>query len=252
MTSPMLPSLFISHGSPMLALEKGPDQDFLRELGQAYSPSAILVVSAHWETDDLQVSSASQPTTIHDFYGFPPALFACCYPAVGDPGLAERVAQLTNARQVERGLDHGAWVPLMLMYPQADIPVVSLSLPSGWGAEALYRLGQQLAPLRETGVLVIGSGSLTHNLRAIQWRAAHGEAADWVVAFADWVEKQLLSNQPQALLAWQQQAPFARENHPTPEHFQPLLVALGAGNQPKKLYRSYSHGVLAMDVYGFF
>lgn len=248
----MLPSLFISHGSPMLALEKGSDQDFLRKLGQSYSPRAILVVSAHWETDDLQVSNASQPETIHDFYGFPPALFACRYPAAGDPALAERVAQLTDARQVERGLDHGAWVPLMLMYPQADIPVVSLSLPSNWDAETLHQLGQQLALLREAGVLVIGSGSLTHNLRAIQWRAAHGEAADWVVAFADWVEMQLLSDQPQALLAWQQQAPFAHENHPTPEHFQPLLVALGAGNQPQKLYRSYSHGVLAMDVYGFF
>lgn len=248
----MLPSLFISHGSPMMALEKGPDQDFLRELGQRYLPRAILVISAHWETQDLQVSCSIQPETIHDFYGFPPALFACRYPAAGDPALAERVAQLTDARQVERGLDHGAWVPLMLMYPQADIPVVSLSLPSSWSAEQLHQLGQQLAPLREEGVLVLGSGSLTHNLRAIQWRAAHGEAADWVVAFADWVEAQLLSDQPQSLLAWQQQAPFARENHPTPEHFQPLLVALGAGKLPQKLYRSYSHGVLAMDVYGFF
>ncbi len=163
----MLPSLFISHGSPMLALTPTPAHQFLRELGQTLRPKAIVVVSAHWETPELLISQSAHPETLHDFGGFPAALFAVQYPAPGDPALAATLGKTLGARVVERGMDHGAWVPLSLMYPEARLPVVSLSLPSRWSNAALMELGQRLAHLRSEGILVVGSGSLTHNLHAL-------------------------------------------------------------------------------------
>ncbi|MGO2581658.1 MAG: DODA-type extradiol aromatic ring-opening family dioxygenase, partial [Halomonas sp.] len=145
----MLPSLFISHGSPMLALNKTPAHAFLRELGRCLSPKAVIVISAHWESSSLKVSTTAKPETIHDFGGFPQALFECQYPAPGDPELAERLALLLGAERVERGMDHGAWVPLSLMFPAADVSVVSLSLPVHWRNSELVALGEQLSALRE-------------------------------------------------------------------------------------------------------
>lgn len=244
----MLPSLFISHGSPMLALIPTPAHHFLRELGRTLRPKAVVVVSAHWETEQLQVSRSAAPATIHDFGGFPDALFAVQYPAPGDPALARRLAQRLGATEVERGLDHGAWVPLSLMYPDADIPVVSLSLPSRWSNTALMQLGEELADLRQENILVIGSGSLTHNLYELL--PLESQMPEWVGHFAEWVETRLLANDRDALLHWQD-APQARRNHPTPEHFLPLLVAMGAGAQATQCHHSVEHGVLAMDVYRF-
>jgi 4,5-DOPA dioxygenase extradiol len=244
----MLPSLFISHGSPMLALTETPAHDFLRELGQALRPKAVVVVSAHWSSRQLLVSTSARPETIHDFGGFPRELFEVQYPAPGEPELAMRLARELNAVPVERGLDHGAWVPLSLMFPAADVPVVSLSLPVQWSNAELAALGERLAALREENILVIGSGSLTHNLREMQPRDAAMPA--WVGEFADWIEARLADNDREALLAWES-APKARENHPTPEHFQPLLVAMGAGGRAERLHHSVEHGVLAMDVYAF-
>ncbi|MCE8044160.1 dioxygenase [Halomonas daqingensis] len=244
----MLPSLFISHGSPMLALTPGPAHDFLRELGAGLSPKAIVVVSAHWASERLLVSVSQRPETIHDFGGFPRALYECQYPVPGDPELALRLARTLNAVPVERGLDHGAWVPLSLMFPAAEVPVVSLSLPVTWSNQALMALGEKLAALREEGVLVVGSGSLTHNLSEMQVQGAPTPA--WVGEFADWVHERLTNGEREALLAWET-APQARRNHPTPEHFQPLLVALGAGGEVSRLHHSVEHGVLAMDVYAF-
>lgn len=244
----MLPSLFISHGSPMLALNKTPAHAFLRELGKRFSPKAVVVVSAHWESPTLKISISAKPETIHDFGGFPQALFECQYPAPGEPVLAERLALLLGAERVERGLDHGAWVPLSLMFPDADVPVVSLSLPTRWGNAELVTLGERLSTLREEGVLVIGSGSLTHNLYEIMPQESPMPA--WVDEFATWVNDRLIANDRQALLSWEC-APKARENHPTPEHFQPLLVAMGAGGEASQLHHSVEHGVLAMDVYAF-
>lgn len=244
----MLPSLFISHGSPMLALNKTPAHAFLRELGQQLSPKAVVVVSAHWESLTLKVSRSAKPETIHDFGGFPRALFECQYPAPGEPELAERLAVLLGAERVERGLDHGAWVPLSLMFPDANVPVVSLSLPVRWSNAELMTLGKHLSVLREEGVLVIGSGSLTHNLYEIMPQESPMPA--WVDTFATWVSDHLIDNDRQALLNWES-APNARENHPTPEHFQPLLVAMGAGGDATQLHHSVEHGVLAMDVYQF-
>lgn len=244
----MLPSLFISHGSPMLALTPGPAHDFLRELGQTLSPKAIVVVSAHWTSERLLVSQSSQPETIHDFGGFPRELYECQYPAPGEPALALRLARTLNAVPMERGLDHGAWVPLSLMFPEADIPVVSLSLPVTWTNQALVELGEKLAALRAEGVLVVGSGSLTHNLSELQVQGA--PTPTWVSEFAGWIHDKLMEGERDALLAWER-APQARRNHPTPEHFQPLLVALGAGGEASRLHHSVEHGVLAMDVYAF-
>ncbi|SFU52644.1 dioxygenase family protein [Halomonas korlensis] len=244
----MLPSLFISHGSPMLALTPGPAHDFLRQLGKEWRPAAIVVVSAHWESRQLLVSSSARPETIHDFGGFPQALFDCQYPAPGEPALAMRLARELNAIPTERGLDHGAWVPLSLMYPEANIPVVSLSLPVTWSNSELMALGEKLAVLRKEDILVIGSGSLTHNLMELQ--ALKAPMPAWVGEFADWVHARLQADDRTALLDWQR-APQARRNHPTPEHFQPLLVAMGAGGQAERLHHSVEHGVLAMDLYAF-
>lgn len=244
----MLPSLFISHGSPMLALTPTPAHQFLRELGKTLAPKAVVVVSAHWESLALKVSNVAWPETIHDFGGFPQALFECQYPAPGEPELAERLATLLGAQSVERGLDHGAWVPLSLMFPKADIPVVSVSLPIRWSNAELTELGSKLAALRDEGILVIGSGSLTHNL--YETMPMGSTMPGWVGEFADWVDSKLAGNDRAALLAWQD-APQARRNHPTPEHFQPLLVAMGAGGDAKQLHHSVEHGVLAMDVYAF-
>ncbi|MBS9403481.1 dioxygenase [Halomonas sp. TRM85114] len=244
----MLPSLFISHGSPMLALTPGPAHDFLRQLGDKWQPKAIVVVSAHWESRQLLISRSARPETIHDFGAFPQALFDCQYPAPGEPALAMRLARELNAVPVERGLDHGAWVPLLLMYPEANIPVVSLSLPVGWSNAELVALGETLAVLREEDILVIGSGSLTHNLAALQAREA--PMPSWVGEFADWIYTHLEADDRAALLDWQC-APQARRNHPTPEHLQPLLVAMGAGGRATRLHHSVEHGVLAMDLYAF-
>lgn len=244
----MLPSLFISHGSPMLALTPTPAHRFLRELGQTLTPKAVVIVSAHWESLELKVSTTAWPETIHDFAGFPRALFECQYPAPGDPKLAKRLATMLDAKTVERGFDHGAWVPLSLMFPKTEIPVVSVSLPLRWSNEKLAELGSKLAPLRDENILVIGSGSLTHNLyETMPWDST---MPSWVGEFATWVDTQLARNNRQALLAWQS-APQAQRNHPTPEHFQPLLVAMGAGGDAKQLHHSVEHGVLAMDVYAF-
>lgn len=244
----MLPSLFISHGSPMLALTRTPAHDFLRRLGRTLRPAAVVVISAHWASRQLMVSTSKRPETIHDFGGFPRELFECQYPAPGEPELANRLARELDAVPVERGLDHGAWVPLSLMYPEADVPVVSLSLPTGWSNAELATLGEQLAVLREENILVVGSGSLTHDLRSID--ALEAPVPDWVSAFADWVHERLINDDRDALLDWQK-APQALANHPSPEHFQPLLVAMGAGGRPERRHHSVEHGVLTMDLYAF-
>jgi 4,5-DOPA dioxygenase extradiol len=244
----MLPSLFISHGSPMLALNITSAHRFLRELGSQLSPKAVVVVSAHWESDELLVSNSAEPETIHDFGGFPQALFDMQYAAPGDPELAERLAERLGAKPVERGFDHGVWVPLSLMFPDANVPVVSLSLPVRWSNAALAALGERLSALRDEGILVIGSGSLTHNLYELM--APDSAMPGWVDVFARWVHDHLVANDREALLHWEN-APSARKNHPTPEHFQPLLVAMGAGGNATQRHHSVEHGVLTMDVYQF-
>lgn len=254
----MLPSLFISHGSPMLALQPGASGPALARLAaELPRPKAIVVVSAHWESEALWVASHPRPDTWHDFGGFPAALFAVQYPAPGEPLLAERLAGLLSAAglparlDAQRPFDHGAWVPLSLMYPQADIPVVQISLPSQRGPAFQEQVGQVLAGLREEGMLLIGSGSITHNLRELDWRAGPESVTPWAVAFRDWMVARLQANDNAALHDYRRQAPFALRNHPTDEHLLPLYFARGAGQRFAVVYQGFTLGALGMDIYRF-
>lgn len=257
----MLPSLYISHGSPMLPLIDSPARDFLAGLGRTLDrPKAILVVSAHWETERPAVNAVARNETIHDFRGFPRALYELTYPAPGDPGLAERISDLLCAAGLpagidrSRGLDHGAWNPLLLAYPNADIPTLQVSVQSHLGPAHHLQLGQALAPLRAEGVLVIGSGSFTHDLsrfRGQDWDAP--EAPD-VAAFADWMDAALREGRRCDLLTYRTKAPHAVAQHPTEEHLLPLFVAMGAagdGAKAERLHASNSYGVLRLDAYAF-
>jgi 4,5-DOPA dioxygenase extradiol len=252
----MLPSLFISHGSPMMPLRDQPARHFLSGLGaQLPRPRAIVVASAHWDTERPEVSAVGINETIHDFYGFPPQLYALRYPAPGDAELAADVAGLLGGElDRERGLDHGAWVPLLLMYPDHDIPVMQVSLQPYLGPEHHLLLGKALVSLRESDILVIGSGGLTHNLRRQRAPYADGPAAPDVDAFADWMHAALTEGRTEDLLDYRRRAPYAAMQHPTDEHLLPLYVAMGAAGEDAKatrLHASTSYGVLRMDTYAF-
>ncbi|WJN61533.1 class III extradiol ring-cleavage dioxygenase [Pseudomonas sp. SO81] len=254
----MLPALFISHGSPMLALEPGASGPALARLAaELPRPRAILVVSAHWESDELLIGSSAQPATWHDFGGFPAPLYAVQYPAPGAPDIAEQVQRLLAAADLpsrldpQRPLDHGAWVPLSLMYPQADIPVLQLSLPSHAGPELQVRVGQALAALREQDVLLIGSGSITHNLGELDWRARPDVIEPWAGEFRDWMVAKLQAGDRAALLDYRRQAPHARRSHPSEEHLLPLYFAVGAGSAFRIEHSSFTYGALGMDIYSF-
>jgi 4,5-DOPA dioxygenase extradiol len=246
----------------MLAIQDGSTRRFLQGLGKSLSrPKAIVVASAHWELrGGPAVSFAEHPETIHDFGGFPAALFAIHYPAPGAPGLAEQVAQLLEQagyavkQNPERGLDHGAWIPLHLMYPQADIPVIQVSVLRGAAPAEHEKLGHALSALRDEGVLIIGSGSLTHNLYEFRSRDIDAPVPAWVSDFGAWMNAMLHDQRRKELLDYRRQAPFAERNHPTEEHLLPLFVALGAAGDAAKaerLHASVEYGVLAMDAYRF-
>ncbi|MHC8332070.1 DODA-type extradiol aromatic ring-opening family dioxygenase [Pseudomonas sp. LB3P25] len=254
----MFPSLYISHGSPMLALEPGASGPALARLAaELPKPKAIVIVSAHWESNELRVSGNPQPETWHDFGGFPQALFDVQYPAPGDPQLAAEVVELLKANglpaaiDAKRPFDHGVWVPLSLMYPQADIPVVQVSLPTRGGPALQTRVGNALASLREHGVLLIGSGSITHNLRELDWHAGTESVEPWAQAFRDWMIEKLAANDETALHDYRQQAPNAVRNHPSDEHLLPLYFARGAGGNFSVTHKGFTMGALGMDIYRF-
>lgn len=254
----MLPSLFISHGSPMLALEPGASGPALARLAaELPRPKAIVVVSAHWESQGLFLSSAAQPETWHDFGGFPRSLYQVQYPAPGSPALAAEIARHLNQAglpaqlDAQRPYDHGTWVPLSLMYPEADIPVVQLSLPSRQGPALQTRIGRALAGLREQGVLVVGSGSITHNLGELDWRAGPETITPWAKAFRDWIVEKLDADDEAALHDYRQQAPHAARNHPSDEHLLPLFFARGAGGSFEVEHSGFTYGALGMDIYRF-
>ncbi len=254
----MFPSLYISHGSPMLALEPGASGPALARLAAALpKPKAIVIVSAHWESSELLVSGNPQPETWHDFGGFPQALFEVQYPAPGNPQLAAEVVELLKADGLparidsQRPFDHGVWVPLSLMYPQADIPVVQVSLPTRGGPALQTRVGHALASLREHGVLLIGSGSITHNLRELDWHAGPESVEPWARAFRDWMIEKLEANDEAALHDYRQQAPNAVRNHPSDEHLLPLYFARAAGGEFSIVHQGFTMGALGMDVYRF-
>ncbi len=254
----MLPTLFISHGSPMLALEPGASGAALARLAaQLPRPRAIVVVSAHWEGQALRLTGAERPSTWHDFHGFPRALEQIEYPAPGDPQLAARIAEQLSragfAAQIDRQrpLDHGAWVPLLLMYPQAEIPVLQLSLASQQGPAWQTRLGQALAEWRAQGVLLIGSGSITHNLDELDWQAQANAVEPWAQAFRDWMVTTLAAEDEPALHDYRRLAPEAKRNHPSAEHLLPLFIARGAGGAFRIEHSGFSHRTLGMDIYRF-
>lgn len=254
--------LFLAHGSPMFALQPGVAGAALADLATTLQrPQAVLVISPHWETELATVGTASQLTTIHDFGGFDPALYAIQYLASGSPqGAQEVVAALSAAglpvtTDAERGLDHGAWVPLRYLFPAADVPVVPLSIQHNGGPEHAFRLGQALAPLAEPGWLIVASGNITHNLRDWQ-KASRGGAVDTSYAqrFSDWVDERLSSGQVEALLHYRDCQPDAERAHPRDEHLLPLFTALGAageGARARAIHRGISDHVIAMDSYAF-
>jgi 4,5-DOPA dioxygenase extradiol len=260
-TMSRFPVLFVSHGAPTLPLETSAANAFLSGLGRKLGrPSAILAVSAHWETEQPAVSAAAAPETIYDFYGFPQELYRLRYPAPGAPQLAERVAELLQAGGLpvaidrDRGLDHGAWTPLILMYPEADIPVTQLSVQPGAGAAHHFRLGEALRPLRDEGVLILASGGITHNLHEFRGRGRDDTPPQWVSEFNEWMAGALQAGRRQDLIDYRARAPHAARNHPSEEHLLPLLVAAGAGSGQggaTRLHASYAYGVIGMDAYRF-
>ena len=252
-----LPVLFLSHGSPMHALQPGAVRGVWEKIARELPrPKAILMASAHWETDVAELTAAAQPETIHDFYGFPKPLYEIQYPAPGEPQLALRAVQLLKQFNVKartdpaRGLDHGAWSPLLYMYPKADVPVVQVSVQTGLGPRHHLEVGRALAPLADEGILIFGSGHMTHNLR----ERRDGPPLPYVGEFQEWVKDKIISRDFNSLVDYRSLTPHGARAHPTDEHFLPLFVALGAAGEryrAERLYDGVDNGVLAMDAYRF-
>lgn len=267
---PVLPALFISHGAPLFAIEAGETGPALTRWGQQLQadsghPGAVrgvVLMSPHWMSRSPAVMTTPAPATWHDFGGFPPELYALQYPVAGHPALAAEVmsrlagAGITATADAERPLDHGAWVPLMHLFPKADVPVVQVALPASEGPAGVLRMGAALRGLREQGVLVAGSGSMTHNLR--EFFGGAREPAPYVLEFSRWVESTIAAGDVDALLDYRNRAPHAQRAHPSEDHFLPLFFALGAagwgdstGSQVTADYlsREVMYGILAMDSF---
>ncbi|MDO6463554.1 DODA-type extradiol aromatic ring-opening family dioxygenase [Pseudoalteromonas carrageenovora] len=260
------PALFISHGSPIMAIKQSPTSGFLTSLGQTLkTPSAIIIFSAHFDvanndtSHNIVITAGKAPKTIHDFYNFPAHMYNIKYPAPGEPSFANVIAARFKDKGIEvelnatQGWDHGVWIPLRLMYPQANIPIVQVSINTRLGAKAMYEFGQLLAPLREQNILIIGSGGISHNLPEIFKKPSTPNRVQMVNEFTQWVEQTLLAQDTAALLDYLNQAPHVLFNHPTQEHFLPLFAAMGAGGtQVKKLFSDTEMNILALDAYKFY
>lgn len=254
-----LPTLFISHGAPTLAMEpEAATARFLGALGPNLAPEAIVCVTAHWETrGGFAASAAQEPEMIYDFRGFPDEMYRKVYPAPGAPDVARRAVELareaglTAEADARRGFDHGVWVPLSLMFPDATVPVVSMSVALDRTPAEHFALGQALRPLRDEGVLIVGSGNATHNLRALFDPRARNAMAEPTRAFSDWLQTRIASGETDALTHYAEEAPYALENHPTPDHILPLFVPLGAASDPhgERLHDDYAFEILSMAAY---
>ncbi|MBV1776317.1 dioxygenase [Burkholderiaceae bacterium DAT-1] len=259
MSASRLPTLFISHGSPMMAVEPGTAGTHWQMLASSLPrPAAILMISAHWTTTQPTISAPATNQTIHDFGGFPDTLYQLSYPAPVAHELASRTQALLEHAGIpahidrQRGLDHGAWVPLMQMYPDADVPVIQLSVQPGQSPAWHLQLGAALSPLRDEGVLIIGSGGMTHNLRDVQFGVADDQAYEYVFAFQQWMADALSSDQTTPLAQYRTQAPGATRAHPTDEHLLPVFVARGAATgSATRLFNGISLAALALDVWCF-
>ncbi|HEX2566715.1 MAG TPA: class III extradiol ring-cleavage dioxygenase [Burkholderiales bacterium] len=253
----MLPSVFISHGSPMHALQPGPAGEAWAALGRRLGkPRAILIASAHWETNLPMLTGSAKPETIHDFYNFPEPLYRLRYPAPGAPEVAQRAQALlkdggfTAGIDGCRGLDHGAWAPLLYAYPGADVPVVQISVQPALGPRHHLGVGRSLRKLLDEGVLIIGSGHMTHNLR--DWMRGQGAPQPYAKDFSDWVQQKIVEKDVDALVDYRSRNPNGARAHPTDEHFLPLFIALGAApgqGKPERVYDAIDSGVLSMDAY---
>jgi 4,5-DOPA dioxygenase extradiol len=253
--------LFVSHGSPLHAVEAGAAGRAWAALGERLPhPRAVLIASAHWESSVPMLSGNPQPKTIHDFGGFPEELYQLHYAAPGAPELAAQAVTLLKAADVTagidgcRGLDHGAWIPLRWMYPRADVPVVQLSVQPGLGTAHHLRLGRALGALADNGVLIVGSGHTTHNLRDWMTNPRRQEPLRYAQAFAAWLHDRLEAHDTDALIAYRERAPDAVRAHPSEEHFLPLFIACGAAGpdaRPERFVEGFEAGALAMDSYLF-
>jgi len=258
----MMPAFFLAHGSPMIALEDTPYTRKLREVGSKYRPRAIILFSAHWESNVQAVGGAETYRTIYDFGGFPEALYRVTYPAHSDAKLVEEISTIFTGGGVEylvdqsRGLDHGAWTLLRHIYPEADVPVVAMSVNANLAPAEQYRIGQALAQLRARDVMVIGSGVTVHNFGTINWNAPAGVPDAWAKEFDDWVLDKLTHWDTPALFAYETQAPHARKAVPPngSEHFVPLFYTMGAAHETpsvKELHRQYEFGNLSYVLWQF-
>lgn len=255
------PSIFVGHGSPGMILERAAARDFLSGLGkQLGTPKAILVATAHWETGAPALGAALKPETIHDFFGFPPELYRIVYAAPGAPEMAVRAQTLLKDAGFDatldhaRGLDHGTWSPLYLMYPGADVPVTQMSLQPRRGTGYHLSIGRALEPLRAEGVLVMGSGAITHNLRDFGRYGLNDPPTAYAAEFDAWVRDAVTRGDAEAVVEYRQRGPYAVHNHPSEEHFLPLLVAMGAGGEGAKartLHAGFTYGFLSMAAYAF-
>jgi len=259
-----MPTLFVSHGSPMLAVADSAARRFLAQLGPKLPPpTAVVVISAHYDMPTTEITAAERPDTIHDFGGFPDELYRLRYPAPGHPQLARDIVALFTAADIRarlepnRGLDHGAWIPLSLMLPRADVPVLQISVSSRRTPEEHFALGRALRSLRDAGALLLGSGGATHNLALY----AHARGRDddstppeWVEAFNEWTAGAVAARHYDDLFSYAERAPFAAQNHPTAEHYLPLFVTLGAAHDDEagvRIHSSYDRGLLSLDAYAF-
>lgn len=255
----MMPSFFFAHGAPSLVIEQHEYTDFLKNVAANYPrPKAIVIFSAHWESRVQAVSQVDTYSTIYDFSGFQDELYSMTYPAKGDHALAGEIVDLFAEKGIDtvvdttRGLDHGAWAVLKLVYPEADIPVVALSVNRNLTAKEQYETGKILAGLKEQDVMIIASGGAVHNLRRVNWNS--DTVDEWAIAFENWIQDKIEKWDTEALFKYQELAPYAKEAVPTAEHFIPLLIAMGSGDQaraPKLLHRSYQWGNLSLTAWQF-
>jgi len=251
----LMPVLFTAHGNPMNALGGTAFSRFLeRWADDNPRPHAILCISAHWERHGLAVTMSENPETIHDFYGFPEELYEITYPVQGAPDVGEEVIALLGSagfhadRDQTRGIDHGTWAPLRFLYPKADIPVLQLSLPVQTPLSELIRIGENLSPLRESGILIIGSGNLVHNLSRVDFEHRDAPAPEWAYKFDEGVKKWIMDRDRRLLGDPWSSSPTGKMSHPTLEHYAPLLVVCGAGGSSRISFpfEGFEHGSISM------
>jgi 4,5-DOPA dioxygenase extradiol len=256
------PAVFIGHGSPMVAIEF---DDYTEQLCSFMEklppPQAIVVVSAHWETDGgIRVTANEYPEQIYDFTGFPDTLYKLTYPCIGEPELAEKIALLlsdTNfpvALDQNRGLDHGTWVPLYVTFPNVDVPVIQVSIPVNAKPEDLLKIGTSLSSLRKQGILLIGSGNVVHNLKAAKFNEKYAPVDNWAMELDEWIGQKLKEQDIQSLLEYQEKAPNPKRGIPTTEHFFPLFFVLGAMTQKDHfvdIYQGFHYGNISMRCFAF-